>query len=97
MTLLSRTLPPERYHLSAPCGGFFVWLRCPFDTVPFVAWCRQQRGVLVRAGDVFSADGAGCRRHLRLSISYLSRDLLREALGRLCAALVAYEAEHGGE
>ncbi|XP_043202050.1 2-aminoadipate transaminase-like isoform X1 [Amphibalanus amphitrite] len=97
LAFLGRTLPPERYQWSVPCGGFYVWLCCPFDTVPFAAWCEKNRGVLARAGAAFSVNGSGCQHHLRISISYLSRDTLQEALSRLCDALLEYEAEHGGK
>ena len=97
MSLLHQRLPQDRYQFSPPAGGFFLWLRCPFETPQFAAWGLRQRGVHVRVGTVFSADGEGCRRYLRLSVSYLSRPQMQVAISRLCDALLAYEEQHADQ
>lgn len=91
MELLESSLPGDRFTCSTPQGGFFIWLRCPFETAAFLEWCGQERQVTALAGRACAVDGDTCSSHLRVSFSYLSLQPLRAALQRLISALLQYD------
>ncbi len=68
-----------------PGGGLSLWCRMPTEAAPALAAAAEADGVLVVPGPVFSVDGLGLHRYVRLPYA-ASEDVLVEAARRLGAA-----------
>lgn len=80
---LAAGLPSWAFRL--PSGGLSLWCRLPHEAAAALAEAAASDGLLVVPGPVFSADGLGLQRYLRLPYT-LDGDRLVEAAGRLAAA-----------
>ncbi|NMO56167.1 PLP-dependent aminotransferase family protein [Actinoplanes sp. TBRC 11911] len=69
--------------VSAPAGGWFLWLPMPAGLLP----AAEARGVSFVPGTRFYADGTSGTTRVRLSFSHLSPADLRRAAERLTAAV----------
>jgi DNA-binding transcriptional MocR family regulator len=83
---LEADLPPG-CQWTRPGGGYFVWLRLPdgMQATPLVP-VAERHGVAFAAGDRFHSDGGGADT-LRLAFSLYTPEELRDAGGRLAAAI----------
>ncbi|HZC30454.1 MAG TPA: PLP-dependent aminotransferase family protein, partial [Gaiellaceae bacterium] len=74
---------------SRPEGGYFIWLDLE-DDAPTVA-AAEAAGVTFVPGTDFFADGGG-KRSLRLALSFVSTDEIREGVARLAGVLAGAPA-----
>jgi len=73
-----------------PSSGVFVWLELTrsIDTLSLLPYALASQKVAYIPGQTFSADGCPrALRSMRLNFSYLSPDLLEQAVARLARAV----------
>lgn len=68
-----------------PAGGLSLWCRMPTEAASALAAAAEADGVLVVPGPVFSVDGLGLQRYVRLPYA-APEDRLVEAAGRVGSA-----------
>lgn len=79
-----------QWEVSPPPGGVSIWVPAPaeIDCVR-LAHAALERGVVVERGDIYFADPASNRNHLRLGFAAIPRERIEEGvaiLGQLAAA-----------
>ncbi len=80
---LARHCPDWSFRL--PAGGLSLWCRLPIGAAGSLAAAAEADGILIAPGPVFSTEGLGLQRYVRLPYT-LPQDRLVEAAGRLAMA-----------
>ncbi|XP_078052519.1 2-aminoadipate transaminase isoform X2 [Augochlora pura] len=88
--VLNRHLP-SCCSFQRPEGGYFVWLHLPLgmNGSDFIKWCQENHKVSAIPGVRFSYPGK-CDNHVRLSIAFHGKEILRKASQVFCTCLLYY-------
>lgn len=95
VNILQNSLPSSCSFIN-PGGGYFVWIRLPKgkSTKDLLKLAMQKYKVFYLHGEVFSTlterDFSNC---LRITIGYYSKDVLEDAVSKLCQAIQEFVSE----